>query len=521
MILERLRSGASFRASHAPWDDFWYSPPGRSSGIEGIRVSPETALTLSAFWAGLTKKAKDFASLPCLLYRRKDPTGRERAIDRPLYRVLRYRPNPWQTAFDYQEMLSAHVDLRGNFYAQILDDPNTGEILALIPRHPDRMTPELLPSGRRRYIWRPPGKPEVILTQDQVHHVSGPSLDGVKGMSAIEYGARSIGIAMATDVFNGQFFNQGGTPPFVVSHPLTLGETGLKNLRDSISAWYGGLKNAFNPLVLEEAMTAVPLGIKPQEMQLVELKGAGVEDMARWLDMPLHKLKVAKPGAVSYASVEMAELDYVMNTQRPLCIRVEQCQYRDFLSDVEQDTYYSEHLIEALLRGDSQTRALFYKSGIDAHWLLPNEARERENLDPLPGGDDFPQMQAPNPSGPPGTTPRDPTGKPRGSYAETRARLITFEAAARMVRKEIGEATKAAQHHASDPAAWQGWLTTFYEAHAGYLGQVLSLPAHQARAYTTARRLELSSKGVPAMTDWETRVVPQLAALALGDDEAA
>jgi hypothetical protein len=96
-----------------------------------------------------------------------------------------------------------------------------------------------------------------------------------------------------------------------------------------------------------------------------------------------------------------------------------------------------------------------------------------------------------------------------------------MEAAARVVQKEIAAATKAAQKFASDPKGWAAWGVEFYGDHAGFIGHVLKLPSNQAKAYAETQRAALAAGGVPVMADWETRVVPQLAALALGDTEHA
>jgi HK97 family phage portal protein len=514
MILMRLRSGDSFRASYAPWDDFWYNPTTGLNGGGGMRVSPETALTLSAFWCAVTNKACDFASVPALFYERLE-RGRERATDHRLYRVLRWQPNRFQTAFEYFEMLSAHLDLRGNFYAEIVEDRG-GQIAELIPRHPDRVTPEMLPNGRRQYVWRQPhGEPRII-PQERMHHICGLSSDGLKGLSVIEYGARSLGIAMAADTFSGNFFQYGAAPAFYVKHPQTLGPKATRTLQQSISSYVSGLKNHHGVLVLEEGMDAGTLGIKPQEAQLLEARVFGIEEIARWTDMPLHRLKVNKAGAVSYASVEMFDIEYVMHTLRPRAVRVEQAIWRDLLSDREQLTHYPEFLLEALLRGDSAARAAFYKSGIESQWLTPNEVRERENLNPVPWGDKPVETKPSRAEG----DPRDPKGRPR-SDADVRARLIALEAAARVVQKEMATATKAAQKFASDAQGWAAWCEAFYDDHVGFLSHVLKMPSHAARLYAAQQRDALVKQGIPAMSDWETRVVPQLAALAVGDEEQA
>lgn len=514
-LLTRLRSG-SVRASYSPIDDFWFNPLARTSGVGGP-ISGDAALTLSAFWAGVTTKAQDFATLPCLFYRHVGRT-RERAKRHALYRRLRWQPNPSQTAFEFFEMASGHIDTRGNFYAQIVEDDH-GTILALLPRHPDRVRVlGLTPLGLRQYEWTPTdGREPQKFTQQQMMHVCGFSSDGLKGLSAIEYGARSIGIALAGDTFAGNFFHNGASPAFAVTHPLTLGETGQKNLRESFKHFNTGLSNAHGILILEEGMDVATLGIKPQEAQLLEARVFGIEEMARWLNMPLHKLKVNKPGSVSYASVEMFDIEYVMDTLHPLSNRFEQAIWRDLLSETEQQTYFAEFLLDARLRGDSSSRATFYKSGY-GRWMTRNEIREKENMNPVDGGDTFEEpIDDPAADRDRSDDERDPRGRPRGD-ADVRARLIAIEAAARVVQKEIAQATRAAQKHGNDAEGWQKWLGEFYGDHADFIGHVLKVPSHQARAYVDARQKELRKNGIAAVTDWESRVVPQLAALALGEE---
>jgi hypothetical protein len=103
----------------------------------------------------------------------------------------------------------------------------------------------------------------------------------------------------------------------------------------------------------------------------------------------------------------------------------------------------------------------------------------------------------------------------------SRARLIVHEAAARVVQKEISAATRAAQRHANDATAWQAWCREFYEDHAGFIASVLKLPSHEARQYAAAQGQALATKGISVTQEWEARVVPRLAALALGEEVAA
>lgn len=513
-FLEQLRS-TSPRASYAPWDDFWFKGTwDRSVGIDGVRLTPESALQVSAVMACVGARSEGMASLPLLLYKRQT-RGKQRATDHPLYKKLRWGPNQWQTSFEFEELSEVHLCLRGNFYARIIED-RAGRIQRLVPLHPDRVTPKLRPFGEVEYEYRPPDGQAEVIRQSEMHHRRGRSLDGVVGLSPIEYAARTLGVAMAGQIFRQNFFNQGATPPVALKHPNTLGPEGQTNLRNSIAKYVGGLANVGKFLILEEGMEATALGVSPKDAQLLEALDWDITEIARTFDVPLHRLKVTKAGAVSYASVEMFDIEWVMHRLRASAVRNEQAIWRDLLSETEQDEYFAEYLLEALLRGDSAARAAFYKSGIESRWLLPNEARERENLNPLEGGDEFPKVEKTPARPTPDEDSRDPKGRPRGEF-DTRARILAFEAASRVVQKEIAMATKAAQKFANDAAGWQSWCLSFYDEHAGFVSHVLGMSADEAKTYAAKQGTELATKGISAVADWPARVPPQLAAQALGE----
>ena len=66
------------------------------------------------------------------------------------------------------------------------------------------------------------------------------------------------------------------------------------------------------------------------------------------------------------------------------------------LTDAGRRTFFCEHQVEGLLRGDSANRAAFYSSGISDGWLMRSEARKLENLSAIEGLDDQPKAPAPS-----------------------------------------------------------------------------------------------------------------------------
>ena len=92
-------------------------------------------------------------------------------------------------------------------------------------------------------------------------------------------------------------------------------------------------------------------------------------------------------------SVELAR-QFVTLTLRRHLIAWEQAIAAKCLTEAGRRTYFAEHQVEGLLRGDSANRAAFYSSGISDGWMLKSEARKLENLKVIDGIDDAPTTTA-------------------------------------------------------------------------------------------------------------------------------
>lgn len=87
------------------------------------------------------------ASLPLNVFKYNEGGGKEKAYDHPLFHLLHDEPNPEMTSFVFRETLMTHLLLWGNAYAQIIRN-GKGEIIALYPLMPDRMTVDRDEKGR-------------------------------------------------------------------------------------------------------------------------------------------------------------------------------------------------------------------------------------------------------------------------------------------------------------------------------------------------------------------------------------
>jgi HK97 family phage portal protein len=489
-LLTRVLSGASIDASGQPrpddWDDRWYdgSLDGRwAVSSSGVPMSPEMALRLSAVWAAVRILVEGIAALPCIVYQSLgDNGGKKRARGHPLYELLRWQPNTWQTAIEFWEMMMGHVVLRGNAYAQIVPGAR-GAVDQLIPRHPDRMKVESIqtPRGMRlRYTWTPPQGPPVPLTQDEVFHIRGLSSDGITGLVLADHARDSFGLSKAAGDYGAAFFRRGATVQGILEHPKAIVGPAQENIKRSVESQ---MRNPHGIMVLEEGMTWKNIGFNAKDTQLIESLNFGVHEVARWFNVPLHLLREALQP--TYASIEMFDLELVIHTLRPWAVRIEQAIRRDLITGF--DTYFAEFLMDALMRGDSQARATYYASGITNGWLTRNEARQKENMNELDGlSVPLVPMNMGDGTKPP--VAQDTAGQAPPTTSTGRAERLAAASVDRILRRELAAVTKAVQKHAGDAKAYQGWAETFYAEHATFVADALAIPLVEAAAYCTARR---------------------------------
>ena len=362
---------------------------GSMSTASGQTVNAESALTVSAVYACIRVLAESIASLPLILYQRTD-SGKRRAVDHPLYRVLHDRPNRWQTSFEWREMMMAHVLLRGNAYSRIVS--TRGKAVAeLVPLHPDRVRPFwFLGSDGQEHICylytKLTGEREYLLA-DEMHHWRGMSGDGLEGLSPITLQREAIGLSLATQEHGARLFSNGAQIGGFIKHPKKLSNEAFERLEKSLKEKYTGGENAHKTMILEEDMEYARIGMTADESQFLETRQFQVSEIARIFRVPPHM--IGDLSKATFGNIEQQSLDFVIHSLRPWLVRIEQAMVRDLLSDKESAEYFLEFLVDGLLRGDFKSRTEGYRTAIASGWMSPNEAREKENMDRVDGLDRY------------------------------------------------------------------------------------------------------------------------------------
>lgn len=509
--------------------------------VAGISVTTSTALTYAAFWNAVYVISSQVAVLPRILYKRGTGDERERATNNPLYRLVHGAPNPLETNFQFWQTVMTHALTWGNGYAEIEFDRALRPI-ALWPITPDLLEPvaerEVSASGKISYrIWyRYRGSRR--LEAEDILHIPGMGFDGITGYSVVAMARQSIGLGLAAEQFGGAFFGNGAYPGVVLEHPGKISSEAYTRLKESWRRDHQGAK-ALGPQIAEEGMKVNKVGIPPDDAQFLETREHQVVEIARWFNLPPHKLK-HKVGERPGGNIEASQTEFLTDTLMPWLITIEQECNRKLISASQQATLYVEHLTAALLRPDAKTRSEVQRSYFDMGVLDADTIAQQENLpkpDPRPAGmaerieqvgqlvragfDPVESLSAlglppikhlgmppvtvqppvePEPAAPPpGEEPPPEDQPPPGQedqpdeqpppdeaarMAKAR-RTLLLDVAARYVRREAFHVRRASR---LGPGGFEAWQTAFYAREEGHLRGVIG----------PAVGLVLAWKGCPA-----------------------
>ncbi len=373
----RPRAEISTTRSPATW--FLEAMGFARESASGVVVSESTALGLSPYYCGLNMIAGTVASLPLNVYK-TDGARRDVWDKHPAHYLLHTEPNPEMTAMSFRQTAVVHAISRGNSYAEITwnarNDP-----AALWPLPPTITKPVRDDQGALWYEVRPWDKEVRYLRPENVLHVPGMGFDGVMGYGLLQLARESIGLNAAQDAYAAKFFRNGGNISGVIETDRTLTDPQFARLKSEVAQKLSGLANAHRIAILEHNMKFKAMNPTHEEAQLTEARRFTVEEWARWLCMPPHKLR--EMTHATFSNIEHQNIEWVVDTIRPWLVRFEQEYNRKLFR--KQAIFYTKHVVEGLLRGDLKSRFDAYAIARNWGWMSANDICELEDRNPLPG----------------------------------------------------------------------------------------------------------------------------------------
>lgn len=397
--------------------------PGGSQGfnfsspvLSGVTVTPQSALTLMAFWAGVNVLSTDVAKLPYMLYRNVRGGGMKPATRDPRYRLVKVRPNAAMNGMRYWQMVMGHALGWGAHYSRIIRD-GEGMPNAFWPLHPGTTKPKQDEKTGELYYWDTYHKKKY--KSEDILHIAGLSFNGINAYNPTTVGSQAIGLGIATEQMGASLFGNGAIPRGILKTKGELSEDAARRLRDTFFSVHGGPANANKTAVLEEDYEWEETQISPEAAQFLATRAFQVLEIARLLNMPPHKLQDYSQSHL--ANVEEANLDYLTNTLTGWLETIEaECNMKLLFED-EMDRLFFQHDMSALLRGNSQARSEQWSKYKTMGVVNSDTIAAREGF-PIPGPENgghlyliqsqnIPQQHAGQPQPKPAPAPKPPLEK--------------------------------------------------------------------------------------------------------------
>ena len=381
MILNQaMTPRASVEETSLPWEQLSHWFQRVFSGEETIEASRGNAEHLSPMAAAHRILTNSFGMIPFGLYR-KDGDARVAVDDPDLNRVLKVRANDYMSPFMLRKITMSNAFWWG-FGAVWNRRDGTGRVIARIPLPTDCCTIRKdADTGTYWYDYSLEGFHKTF-ANSELSFLYFETYDGIRGRGMLDLAREAISVDAMAQRYNKKFYQNGARLSGIVEVDTDAKPETRKRVKEEFRTFASD--DAFAVAVLDHSMKFTPLGLSQSDAQFIESRGFTVEEISRFSGIPKHMLQTGKE---SYDSNTQQRLNYVTDTLLPYVIQWEsEDSYKLIGLLLRQTGAYIHGNVEALLRADPTTRADFYVKLIEHSVMCPDDARAKEELNPIPGG---------------------------------------------------------------------------------------------------------------------------------------
>jgi HK97 family phage portal protein len=343
----------------------------------GANIDQNTSMRISAFYSCVLLISDTISTLPVDSFIRRDGNR------------VPYRPRPaWIQKPDIDLLRSEHYQqvlvsllLDGNAYVRIFRD-GRGDVANLVCLDPTRIQVSRNPATKKVEYIIDNYESGIVPASEMLHITEIRKPQALTGLSRVTELKDNLGLASALQSFAARFFGQGATTNGIIEYPGKLTLEQAKNLQSGFDNAHKGFRKAHKTGILDSGAKYVKTGVNPDEAQMLESQKFAIEQVARMFRIPPHMIGITTAGAMSYASVEQNNINFVVHTLRPYISKLE-----DAYSTLLPNEAFMKFNVDGLLRGDYTTRIQGYSIGLQSGFYSVNDVRRFEDLRPVDNGD--------------------------------------------------------------------------------------------------------------------------------------
>ncbi|KGT86257.1 hypothetical protein NG99_26205 [Erwinia typographi] len=357
-----------------------------------IEVDSTTVLAYHAVFSCISLISADIAKMPVLLKKRSDSGIWADHADTRISPLLR-KPNSFQTRMQFFESWMNSKLSDGNTYVLKLRD-GSGFVKQWRVLDPNKVTPYVTEDGEIFYQVRPDNvhglEAQVMVPAREIihdrfncffHPLCGLSPVYACGLTAMQ------GDAILSNSVN--HFKNGGRPGGVIVVPGRIDADDAKRIKADWDAGYTGA-NAGKTGLLSDGADFKTVTMTSVDAQMVEQLNLSAKIICSTFHVPIYKVDTST--APSYNNIEALDQQYYSQCLQTHIEAIELLLDESLGLDEQTGVEFD---LDVLIRMDTEGRYKAYKEGIGAGFLTPNQARQKENMPPVTGGE-TPYMQQQN-----------------------------------------------------------------------------------------------------------------------------
>jgi HK97 family phage portal protein len=366
-----------------------------TGGLSGGAPSEQTAMSVSAIIACVQLIAGAIASMPMNIYQRDRLGNREIDVNHDLWWTLNEEFSPrWSAAAGWSFMVGSKL-LHGDGFAEIKRN-RMGNIIGLVPLHPNRVRPIATPDGWR-LVYEIQPDPTIlapsqeatrvrVLDQDDVLHVSGFGFNGIRSLSQLRHALRVAGrISINAQDFVARFLENAERPASWIGMDENLTDEQFEALKALLR---DHKERPGSTLILEGGATMHPLTMPLEDMQLLETRKFQVEEIARIYGVPAHLIQHTEKSTSWGSGVEAMGLGFVRFTLSDHLNAFHNEMNRKFFRSASHVANFDTTELE---RADTKSlfeslRTALGRAGEDG-FMSVEEVRQRLNMSMTPNGE--------------------------------------------------------------------------------------------------------------------------------------
>ena len=244
------------------------------------------------------------------------------------------------------------------------------------------------PSNELVYEYTYPGGKKRRIPTENVLHIKGLPYNGLTGASPLTHARESFGLGIAAQNYGSTFFGNSAMPKSMVVAPASIPEKDREAFSKKWLQKFQSAKNKNKTAFAFGDWDVKTLSLPPNDAQFLETRRLSREDIAAIFGVPQHKAGILDNA--DFSNITQQSVEANVDAIGPRVRRIEQQLNRTLLTAREREQGKEIRFnMDALLRGDPETRNKAFQAAVITGWMSRNEVRDLNGLPSADGLDEY------------------------------------------------------------------------------------------------------------------------------------